>query len=199
MTKKILIILITLVFISSVWAQNESTVNINGINFEIPPKYQNGEFENNRYRLENQFSIECIDDNIPKHIGLWASEKDYSKDLNIEQHPVRHYFQYNQYIHDNQSHAYFASGTSIYELAWIGNSIPKDIENMIKSTPPSKISDHDFSQKLDNSIKIYKSEKIKKLNDDGEQNYLEAKYHSKIPSDQQDDRQFKEILLTYYK
>ena len=70
MTKKILIILITLVFISSVWAQNESTVNINGINFEIPPKYQNGEFENNRYRLENQFSIECIDDNIPKHIGL---------------------------------------------------------------------------------------------------------------------------------
>lgn len=199
MTKKILIILITLVFISSVWAQNESIVNINGINIEIPPKYQNGEFENNGYRLENQFSIECIDNNIPKHIGLWASEKDYNKDLNIEQHPVRHYFQYNQYVHDNQSHAYFASGNSIYELTWIGNSIPKEIEDMIKSTPPSKISEHDFNQKLDNSIKIYKSEKIKKLNDDGEQNYLEAKYHSQIPSDRQDDRQFKEILLTHYK
>ena len=197
MTKNILIILIALLFVGCVWAQNDSAANINGIDFEIPQEYQNGKLENNRYRLENQFSIECIDGNIPKHIGLWASEKDYSKDLNIGNHPVRHYFQYNQYVHENHSHAYFASGNSIYEISWIGNSISGEIENMIKNTPPSKISEYDFKQKLDNAIKTYKSEKINKLNKEGEYNYKEAKYHSQIPSDQQDDTRFQEILLTH--
>ena len=179
-----------------VYAQD--SIKINDVEFEIPSQYPGGDISDNYYRLDNEFLIECVDDNVPDAIGLWASEKDYIKDLNIDNHPVRHYYQYNQYVHDNQSHLYFASDESIYEIAWTGNKITKDIENLIKNAPKSKISDDEFHYALDKSIDIYKQQKIDKLNQDSEYNYLEAKYQSHH-QDTHDDRKFKEILLTYYR
>ena len=196
--KRILILLIAIFLIGCVWAQNDSIKTIDGIDFEIPAEYHGGNLTGTKYEFEDEFSIECIDKNIPKHIGLWASENDYSRDLSIGNHPVRHYCQYNQYIKANQSHAYFASENSIYEIVWTGNNITKDMEKMIKNTPSSKISDDEFKNMLDNSIKIYKQEKIDRLNSDAEYNYLEAKYSS-ADTDKNDNAKFNEILLTYSK
>ncbi len=199
MRKKIFIILIFIIFISGVWAQNDSHITINNVTFEIPSKYQGGELSVNKYKLENEFSIECVDDNLEEHIGLWACESDYEENLTIGKHPVRYYYQYNQYIHNNQSHAYFTSGDSVYEIVWTGNEITKEIEDMIKNTPKSQIDNDAFNYVLDKSIELYKKERTDKLNQDSEYNYLEAKYKSSKPAgEKQDDTPFKKILLTYY-
>ena len=150
------------------------------------------------YELDNIFSIRCIDSNVAQSIGLWASECNSSQDLNIDGHPVRHFCQYNKYAHGNHSHAYFASGDSIYEIAWTGKEIDSDIENLIKKTPPSKIDDDAFYDGMDLCLDIYKQQKIDKLNKDSDYNYLEAKYNSQLDQQEQGNTRLKEILLTYY-
>ena len=195
---KKLIIFILLIFLLGCVHAYDSSIEINDVEFNIPSKYQGGDLFEDYYRLDNEFLIECIDNNVPNAIGLWACEKDYIKDLNVDSHPVRHYYQYNEYVHDNQSHLYFASDESIYEIAWTGNNITKDIEKLIKNTPKSKISNDEFYYALNKSIEIYKQQKIDKLNQDSEYNYIEAKYQPH-PQDTHDDRKLKEILLTYYR
>ncbi len=177
---------------------SDSTVEINGIDFEIPEKYLGGELNDNEYELEDIFSIRCIDDNIPNAIGLWAEEHDYTKDLTIDNHPVRYFYQYNEYVHDNQSHAYFVSEDSVYEITWTGNEITDDIEKLIKNTPSSNIDEDGFYNALDISYELYKADKIEKLNQDAQYNNLEAKYHSLSKDNNNDDTRFKEILITYY-
>ena len=197
--KKIFIIAIIFLIIGCAYAQNNSTISINGVEFEIPDKYQGGELNNGKYQLDNVFSIRCIDDTLAESIGLWAQESDYTSNLTIGNHPVRHYCQYNQYVKGNQSHAYFISGQSAYEISWTGSEIDSDIESLIKNTPDSKISADDFYDALDDSIDIYKQQKINKLNQDAEYNYLETKYLSQYSQQNTNDNtRFKEILLTYY-
>lgn len=195
--KKILIItIITLLFVSCAYASSDHA-EINGIDFKIPSQYQGGELDDDEYELDNVFSIRCIDDDVGSKIGLWAVEKDFSEDLNIDNHPVRHYYQYNKYVDGNHSHAYFASDESVYEIAWVGEEITSDIEKLIKNTPESKIDDESFYNALDESVSIYKQEKIDKLNNEAEYNYLEAKLQSNSHPTH-DDTRFKQILYTYY-
>ena len=67
--KKILIILIAiLIFTSCVHAQDNTTVEINGVIFEIPEKYQGGHTYKNGYSAD-YFHLTCIDENIAKSIG----------------------------------------------------------------------------------------------------------------------------------
>lgn len=195
--KKIFILLtLTMLFVGFSYA-NDYAVEINGIEFHIPSEYQGGEIKNDEYELDNIFSIRCVDDNVAQAIGLWAEEHDFEENLNVGNHPVRHYCQYNRYVNGNHSHAYFASGDSIYEISWVGSEIDSEIGNLIKNTPKSKMNDDDFYKTLDESIDIYKEQKIDKLNEEGEYNYLEAKYSS-LNQQPPDDARFKEILLTYY-
>lgn len=185
------------IFLLGCVCAEENTVEINGISFEIPAQYLGGEKTADSYELDNNFSIRCVDENVPKAIGLWAEENDYAKDLIIGNHPVRHYCQYNEYVGGNHSHAYFASDESVYEISWVGDAIPKDIKKLIKNTPDSKIDNDAFYGALDKSIELYKIEKIDKLNQEAEYNYLEAKYQSKLSQQSNDDTRFKEILITY--
>ena len=114
--KKIFIaIILSILLIGCAYAIN-STVTINDADFELPSKYQGGEMINGNYKLENIFSICCIDEDVSKFIGLWATENDFSEEVMISDHPVRHYYSYNEYVHANMSHAYFASEDSIYEI-----------------------------------------------------------------------------------
>lgn len=199
MFKKIFSTLIVLLLISSVYGQNDQEVTVNGTEFKIPAKYQGGEFKNDEYHMDNVFSIRCIDDDVAQSIGLWASENKFSEELSIGNHPVRHYCQYNRYVHGNDSHAYFASGKSVYEISWVGEEINSDIENLINNTPASEISDDDFYGALNLSIELYKQDRIDRLNQDSEYNYLEAKYQYLInQQDIPDDTRFKEILYMYY-
>ena len=137
--KKIFIILCGAILLLGCCYATDSAVEINSAEFEIPSKYQGGEFNGLEYKLDNTFSIRCVDDNIANAIGLWASESDFSEDLNINNHPVRHFCQYNKYVEGNHSHAYFLSGESVYEIAWTGKEINTDIEKLIKNTPKSEI------------------------------------------------------------
>ena len=184
--------------VSCVNAQN-NIIKINETEFKIPEKYLGGELTNEGYELDNNFSIRCIDDNIGNAIGLWACEKDFEQDLTIGNHPVRYYCQYNQYVHGNQSHAYFASGDSIYEITWTGEEINTDIKNLIKNTPKSNINEDEFYKTLDESIDIYENERIDSLNSDAEYNYLESKFNSQSLQDTGYDSNLNEILLTFFK
>lgn len=196
--KRIMVALtLTILLMSFVYAG--SNVKVNDAEFSLPPKYHGGELDNNSYRLNNTFSIRCIDENVASAIGLWASEKEFEEDLDISNHPVRHFYQHNPYVNDYHSHAYFASGKSVYEIAWTGKEINRDIENLIKNTSPSEISEDAFYNALDKSIDIYKEQKINQLNQDEEYNYQESKYQSKLHEQQtSDNSRFNQILLTYY-
>ena len=195
MMKKILIILIAiLIFISYVHAQDNTTVEINGVSFEIPEKYQDGRIYKNSYSSDT-FHIICVDDDLPEQIGLWAHEKDYEENLTISNHPVKFYYQYNPHSKDNYSHVYFASGNSIYEISWLGNNITPDIEKLIRDTPPSKINENKFYSILDESINTYEIIKSQQDEWDAEYNYLEVKYHESL-SKNPDDRRTKELLIT---
>ncbi|MBR6993933.1 MAG: hypothetical protein IKH85_07650 [Methanobrevibacter sp.] len=198
--KKILIILIlSILLLGFVHAKSDS-VEIDNVTFKIPPKYQGGEFKYGYYRLDNKFSIRCVDDNIPKAIGLWTAEQDFGEDISVGKHPVRHFYQYNTYVEGNDSHAYFASGKSVYEISWVGEKIDKDIKQLIKSTPPSKISNDDFYDLLDVSYEIYKLERQMQDEYDAQYNYMEAKYNEQLKQtkiDQQHDNRMKELWITY--
>lgn len=190
MKKIIFTLLILTASIGCVYAQN---IEINSVEFELPSKYSNGELYNDIYRLDNQFSIRCIDDNVPDAIGLWAEEAESQDDLNIGSHPVRHYVQYIRHVNGNHSHAYFTSGKSAYEISWTGCEITEDIKNLIEKTPKSEIDDDTFYNVLNESYRIYKQEKIDRLNKDSEYNYIEAKYSNQ----KQDSNKFRQILITY--
>lgn len=192
--RKILIMLTLTIFL----AGSTYAIDINGVEFDIPSQYQGGEMDDGEYDLDNVFSIRRVDDNVARAIGLWAEEQEFSEDTNIENHPVRHYCQYNPYVRGNHSHAYFVSGKSVYEIAWVGEEITSDIEKLIKNAPESEIDDDAFYSVLDESYNIYKRDKIDRLNEDGEYNILEAKYQSQTPQNTPDDTRFKEILYSYY-
>lgn len=197
--KKILIFTM-LLFILIGCAFASSTIKINDAEFQLPSKYQGGELDGDSYKLNNTFSIRCIDDDDAKAIGLWASEKEYDNDLNIGNHPVRHFYQYNKYVGGYHSHAYFASGNSCYEIAWTGKEITSDIEKLINNTPSSEIDSDAFYDTLNKAVDIYKEQKIDKLNSDGEYNYLEARQQTQLHQHQsRDDTRFNQILLTYYR
>lgn len=196
--KKIIVILFIIIILAGCSYAGSDKVEINGVDFEIPSKYSGGKTAGEEYRMDNVFSIRCIDDDAAGSIGLWAVEKDSSEDLNLKNHPVRHYCQYNSHVGDNHSHAYFASGESIYEIAWTGEEITRDIEKMIENTPESKIDEDAFYNALDASVKIYKENKISKLNHEAEYNYLEAKHSPQQSQNNHDDARFKQILFTYY-
>ena len=196
--KKILTLLSLALLLAGCAYAHDANVEINGTEFELPSAYQGGELSNGKYELENNFSIRCVDGNVAKAIGLWAEEQDFSEDLSISKHPVRHFCQYNKYVNGNQSHAYFATGQTLYEITWTGKEINKDIEKLIKNTPPSEINDDDFYNALDLSYEIYKQDKIDRLNQDGEYNYLDAKLHSSLSQDTSDNTKLNEILFTYY-
>ena len=197
--KKLLIILsLAILLVGCVNAQNNA-VEINGIEFKLPDKYLGGELTNNEYEVGDNFSIKCIDGNVENEIGLWACEKDFEENITIGNHPVRHYCQYNQYAHGNQSHAYFSSRNSTYEITWMGKDIDKDIENIIKNAPKSYINKDTFYNTLDEAIDIYKNKTIDMLDSDAEYNYFESKFNSQPPQDTRDDSKLNEILLTFYK
>lgn len=193
--KKLLLILFLACLLTNIAYASEN-IEINKVNFEIPDRYCDGELNGNSYRLNNTFSIKCIDENISKAIGLWACESEKTEDLNIAKHPVRHFCQYNKYVQGNHSHAYFVSGKSIYEISWVGLEINEDVKKLIKNTPPSEIDDDAFYTTLDKSIDIYKQQRKAKLNQESQHNYPEAKYNT--PQDTPDDTRFREILFTYY-
>jgi len=98
--KKILITLTLITLIMSCSYASNYTITINNVDFSIPSEYQGGKMINGNYKLENIFSISCIDENVPSAIGLWATEKDFSEEMVIDGHPVRHYYAYNEYAHE---------------------------------------------------------------------------------------------------
>ncbi|WP_407421652.1 hypothetical protein [Methanobrevibacter sp.] len=200
--KKIFLILILSIFLMSCVFASGNNVEINGIDFKIPVQYQGGELYNGKYRLYNNFTISCIDGNVPKSIGLWAREHKFSEDVEIGDHPVRHFSQYNQAVKGNHSHAYFASGKSIYEISWAGKEINEDIENLIKDAPSSEISSADFYNCLDESFDTYKQGKIKQDEFDAQYDDLEAGYNSQLKESDigqnKHENNMNKILLTYH-
>lgn len=197
--KRIIIILtLSILLAGCAYAAND-TVEINNVTFKIPPKYQGGEFKYGYYRLDNTFSIRCIDDDIPGAIGLWIREQDFGEDISIGKHPVRHVYQDLRSVDGNDSHAYFASGKSVYEINWVGEKINKDIKKLIKDTPASKISNDDFYDLLDLSFEIYKYDRLMQDEYDAQYNYMEAKYHEQMKQEKLDwqrDNHMKELMIT---
>ena len=194
--KRILLILL-IIFLLANCVNASEKIEINDVKFEIPSKCSGGEISDKEYELDNEFSIRCVDDDIIQAMGLWASECESSKDINIDKHPVRHFCQYNRYVGGDHSHAYFASGQSVYEISWVGDKINSDITKLIKNTPQSEIDDDAFYTALDKSVDLYKQQRKDKLNQEAEYNYLESKYSSSNPKTH-DDTRFRQILYTYY-
>lgn len=197
MFKKICVLFVFLILVSS-FMVTISAVDVNGIDFKIPNKYLGGETKSDGYQLENIFGIFCIDDNLPQRVGFWASESDHNDSLDIDNHPVRYYYSYNQYVSDNMSHAYFSSGNSFYEIFWVGNQITPDIEKLIKDTPDSEIGNDSFNSIVDNAIDTYIKDRDDQLSYDSLYNDYEARSSSKSGYGKTNYDRLREGYITFY-
>ena len=194
MFKKIIFIsAIIFLFISSSYA-----VEVGGVDFNIPDRFSGGNELNSGYKFENKFSVYDISDEIPEMYGFWVLSADYRENLNITKHPCEYFYSYNTYSRDNLSHIVFASDNCIFMISWEGENITDEIKDMVSNTPDSKISDGDFHKILNDSVKVYKSERAEKLSQDAIYNQYEAELKSK--QSQNDNHQWKDnrYLIYYY-
>ena len=164
MKKIIILILILILSLSTVTAIDSSSwevKKVGDVDFKVPPQYAGGRLSDNAYTVNdtNNFYIACVDSFLTRNYGYNSVNYDYNENISVGGHDTFYFNRYNNYIKDNVSAIYFASGNSIYVINWGGNSISPEIEEIISSAPPSDISLEDFYLRLDQAQSDYLYEK----------------------------------------
>lgn len=191
--KKILVIFtVAVLLITAVYGSDTTKININGVEFDLSEKYQNGETLNNSYRVEDEFSITDISDNVENQYGFWKSDSDNSSKLTVDGRAVE--FTKELYKGEYSSHVFFTSGDKIFMIYFKGSEITPEIEKLITNTPKSDINSDTFYNILDDALTVYKKEKVEKLNYDAIFNENEARLKSNYDDSSIDNK----YLLYYY-
>ena len=155
--RKIFLLLLIFLLIASVSASNNLTVEVNGVDFQIPQRYSGGTFKKGEYVYKdlNTFGILCVDNYIITNYGYWARSSDISQDLSIDNRPIKFLSSYNSYSDTNVSHVYFPIGESVYLICFEGNNLTSEISNIIENAPQSDIDSDTFNGLLDEAQNQY--------------------------------------------
>ena len=149
MLKKVIIILLALlIFINAVGAvdsSNWTTANVGYETFKIPPQYQNPfKSDFNMYEFDEDidvFTIRYVNPNIVSLYGYFI-EKYPEKKVNVSGHDAIHFT-----YHDREE---------FYYITWIGHNITPEIQEIVKSSSPSKYSHDEFYSILKDEYNTYK-------------------------------------------
>ena len=192
--KKIIFFLVIFLLIGCVYASDFSKVTVNGVEFEIPSQYSNGNLQNTKYVYNDYrtFAILCVDDYIVSNYGGNYNIAELKQDSTIDNHPVKLLTTYNKYINKNVSYLYFPVNNSIYCICFQGNSIDEDISHIVKSAPGSNMSSDTFYGILDEVVKEHENLKYLDALSDNDYNYVLQK------NNPHKDNSNNNRLLTWY-
>lgn len=191
--KKIIFFIMIFLLIGSVCASDFSKVTLNGVEFEIPIQYSNGDLQDTKYVYKDYrtFAILCVDDYIISNYGGNYDIAELKQDLNVNNRPVKLLTTYNKYIDKNVSYLYFPVNDSVYCICFQGNNINGDIFHIVESAPKSDMSSDTFYGLLDEVVKEHQNRKyLDAVSDNDNYNYVSQKNQHKDNSNNR--------LLTWY-
>lgn len=191
--KKIIFFIMIFLLIGSVCASDFSKVTLNGVEFEIPSQYSNGDLQDTKYVYKDYrtFAILCVDDYIISNYGGNYDIAELKQDLNVDNRPVKLLTTYNKYIDKNVSYLYFPVNDSVYCICFQGNNINGDISHIVESAPKSDMSSDTFYGLLDEVVKEHQNRKyLDAVSDNDNYNYVSQKNQHKDNSNNR--------LLTWY-
>ena len=191
--KKIILFLMIFVLIGSVYASDFSKVTVNGVEFDIPSQYSNGDLQNSKYVYKDYrtFAVLCVDDYIVSNYGGNYNIAELKQDSMVGDRPVKLLTMYNTYIDNNVSYLYFPVKNSVYCICFQGNAINGDISHIVESAPESNMSSDTFYGLLNEVLKEHENRKyLDTLSDNDNYNYVSQKNQHQDNSNNR--------LLTWY-
>ena len=144
--KRIIIILLILVFLLPVCAGAESTVNVDGVDFTIPQKYSGGELTDSCYMLNNAYTFRILslasEKNLKLNFGYDSSSDDVLdiRESYVGGHNAVVIYSNKTICEHEVVSIYYACGDKIFVISYNGSEVTPEIEKMIENTPESSIS-----------------------------------------------------------
>lgn len=163
MVKKVILILFALFILINAVNATDSTnwtnASVGYEEFKIPPQYEDP-YKNdfNMYEFDEDidvFTIRYVNPNIMSLYGYFL-EHNTAKKTNISGHDAIHFTSYNRQSEQNNSKLWFSSGEDFYYITWNSEKITPEINEIIKTSKPSKYSHEKFYSILDEEYKNYK-------------------------------------------
>lgn len=150
------------------YAAEYSTVNVNGIDFEIPSEYAGGDIKDNQYVYHDlrTFAILCVDDYLVNNFGGWASTCDHAQEITIDGRPCTLLTTYNKYIDANVSYLYFPVNESVYCICFKSDNLTPEISHIVETAPDYNMSSDTFYGLLDEAYNDYKESQYQDALDD---------------------------------
>ena len=175
--KKVIFFIMIFLLIGSVYASDFSKVTVNGVEFEIPSQYSNGDLQDTKYVYNDYrtFAILCVDDYIVSNYGGNYNIAEHKQNLNVDNRPVKLLTSYNKYIDKNVSNLYFPVNDSIYCICFQGNDIDGNISHIVESAPGSNMSSDTFYGLLNEVVNEHQNRKYLDTISDDDYNYVSQK------------------------
>ena len=163
--KYIILILILLLFglvlslgsLNALDSYNWDSLQIEGQEFKIPPRYDGGEIKDNVYKNDHNYFRLSKDKG---DLGAYGSDITVSSIygayyVNIAGHDAvvirddvgRHFSNKGS----NRTVIHFTSGRNYFRVAYLGNAVTPEIRELIASTPSSSIPFNEFKRKLNDA------------------------------------------------
>lgn len=185
---------------------NWTNITVDGVNFELPPEYKNGNFSgvnNTTYMLETvfDFSINSMysESRLENEYG-YESTHEYLTSIDEEKvgkHDVILLHSHRYICGHNVTYAFFVVNKTIYSVSYNGFNLTKNLKKMIKNTPKSNITKKEFLKQLDKAQYNYLEEQEEY--DEDEDYYDYSEYRSSIREKYKNNRKpdFTDYYIAY--
>ncbi len=152
--KKIILIFLVLALTLPICASADSSVTIDGVDFNIPEAYIGGNMTNNTYIVDSPYTFEIMSlgeyKNLRFNFGYDSLDDEVISvnETSIGDHSV-------VAIHANKTicdhdviTVYFQTGDTIFKISYNGSQITPEIEKIINNTPKSSVPSDVFYNEL---------------------------------------------------
>ena len=166
MIKKALILILALIILinaaNAADSSNWTTAKVGYEEFKIPPQYENPykhDFHMYEYGEDiDEFTIRYVNPRIMSLLGYFIDNNHFEK-VNVSGRDAVHFTSFDRYDQQFNSKLWFSSGEDFYYITWRGKEITPDIEEIVKSSSPSKYSHEEFYSILNDEYDNYKFQK----------------------------------------
>ena len=163
MIKKIILVLLASILligcVNAIDSSNWTTANVGYEEFKIPPEYENpysSDFNMYEYDYDiNVFTVRYVNPNIMELYGYFIEHNQFKK-VNVSGHDAIHFTAHDRMDNTTNSKLWFSAGEEFYYIAWKGAEITPQIEEVVKSSSPSKYSHDEFYKILNEELDNYK-------------------------------------------
>ena len=164
MLKKLIILILAIFMlmnaVNALDSSNWSEAKIGFEEFKIPPQYENpysSDFNMYEYDYDiDVFTIRYVNPRIMDLYGYFLEKNSYIEKVNVGGHDAVYFLSYDRNDEANNSKLWFSAGDEFYYIAWRGNNITPDIEEVVKSASDSSYNKTEFYSILNDNYQNYK-------------------------------------------